>query len=216
MNRTKSFDAPSSIEQSKDHGKGSGGHNYLISWSAGDKATARRLTRSYLEYMSRPDVRFRQLAYTTAARKGKLNWRAFHVVEEGIPPNLQVTIGYTDPVRASSNPLVAFIFTGQGAHYSGMGHQLLRYPKFRQSLTASERCMRQIGCEWSPHEIIDTRSSTVDLADPAVSQPLTTCLQIALVDLLKSLGVTPAVVVGHSSEEIATAYASGALSRSSA
>lgn len=43
-----------------------------------------------------------------------------------------------------------------------------------------------------------------------------TALQIALVDLLASANVYPASVVGHSAGEIAAAYASGAISRSTA
>ena len=41
---------------------------------------------------------------------------------------------------------------------------------------------------------------------PDFSQPICTALQIALVDLLSSLGVTARTVVGHSSGEIASAY----------
>lgn len=48
------------------------------------------------------------------------------------------------------------------------------------------------------------------------SQPLCTALQVALVDLLASWGVTPSAVVGHSSGEIAAAYAAGALSKEGA
>ena len=44
------------------------------------------------------------------------------------------------------------------------------------------------------------------------SQPLCTALQIALVDLLATWNVTPSAVIGHSSGEIAAAYAAGALS----
>jgi acyl transferase domain-containing protein len=40
---------------------------------------------------------------------------------------------------------------------------------------------------------------------PEVSQILSTSIQIALVDLAEWLGITPAVVVGHSSGEIAAA-----------
>lgn len=43
------------------------------------------------------------------------------------------------------------------------------------------------------------------------SQPLCIALQIGLVNLLRSWGVSPAAVVGHSSGEIAAAYASGAI-----
>ncbi len=44
------------------------------------------------------------------------------------------------------------------------------------------------------------------------SQPCCTALQIALVDVLNSWGISPNKVVGHSSGEIAGAYASGAIS----
>jgi acyl transferase domain-containing protein len=43
------------------------------------------------------------------------------------------------------------------------------------------------------------------------SQPLCSAIQIALVNLLRSWGVTATAVVGHSSGEIAAAYATGGL-----
>ena len=49
-----------------------------------------------------------------------------------------------------------------------------------------------------------------------ISQPLCTAFQIALVSLLQSWAVQPSIVVGHSSGEIAAAYAAGALSLESA
>jgi acyl transferase domain-containing protein len=40
---------------------------------------------------------------------------------------------------------------------------------------------------------------------PRYSQVLTTLIQIGLVDMFKSIGVLPKVVLGHSSGEIASA-----------
>lgn len=51
---------------------------------------------------------------------------------------------------------------------------------------------------------------------PDFAQPLCTALQIAIVNLLRQWGVRPAAVAGHSSGEIAAAYAAGALSLESA
>lgn len=44
------------------------------------------------------------------------------------------------------------------------------------------------------------------VAEPEISQALTTAIQIALVDLFEWLAVTPSVVLGHSSGEISAAY----------
>lgn len=57
-------------------------------------------------------------------------------------------------------------------------------------------------------------SSRID--QPELAQPLCTALQVALVDLLESWHISPQAVVGHSSGEIAAAYAAGLLDRDSA
>ncbi len=64
-------------------------------------------------------------------------------------------------------------------------------------------------------EILNTEEmSRVNSA--AIGQPLCTIIQIALVDLLASWNIKPAAVTGHSSGEIAAAYACGSVSMKSA
>lgn len=63
--------------------------------------------------------------------------------------------------------------------------------------------------------VLDILSNVEDgnvLLEPEFSQPLCTALQVALVDLLATWGILPSAVVGHSSGELAAAYAAGALS----
>lgn len=60
----------------------------------------------------------------------------------------------------------------------------------------------------------DATNSRVDEA--ALSQPLCTVVQIALVDLLASFNIRPIAVTGHSSGEIASAYTVGALTHEAA
>lgn len=49
------------------------------------------------------------------------------------------------------------------------------------------------------------------LSQAEISQPCCTALQVALIDLLYLYNIKPAAVIGHSSGEIAAAYAAGAL-----
>ena len=59
----------------------------------------------------------------------------------------------------------------------------------------------------------DDLHSSINSAN--ISQPATTAIQIALVSLLATWNVNPVAVLGHSSGEIAAAFAAGALSLSS-
>lgn len=52
---------------------------------------------------------------------------------------------------------------------------------------------------------IDELHNKENIDRPEYSQPLSTALQLGLIELLKSFGVVPKAVVGHSSGEIAAA-----------
>ena len=54
-------------------------------------------------------------------------------------------------------------------------------------------------------------AKTTKINQPHISQPATTAVQISLVRLLASLNIYPTAVTGHSSGEIAAAFATGAL-----
>lgn len=74
----------------------------------------------------------------------------------------------------------------------------------------------QILTQTSIGDFIENLESECDINEAQFSQPVCTVLQIALVDLLRSFGVTPLVVLGHSSGEIAAACAANGISRESA
>ncbi|TGO44377.1 hypothetical protein BCON_0532g00010 [Botryotinia convoluta] len=58
--------------------------------------------------------------------------------------------------------------------------------------------------------------SASNINDPAYAQPLYTALKLALIEILREFGISPTIVLGHSSGEIAAAYACGGLSFESA
>ena len=66
--------------------------------------------------------------------------------------------------------------------------------------------------EWRLQDEILAGEETSQIAKAQLSQPLCTAIQVVLVDLLQEAGITFEAVVGHSSGEIAAAYAAGFIS----
>lgn len=60
----------------------------------------------------------------------------------------------------------------------------------------------------SPVDELSQSQETTRINEPALSQPICTALQVALTQLLSDWGIEPAVVVGHSSGEIAVSILS--------
>ncbi|KAI0487511.1 hypothetical protein F4859DRAFT_525620 [Xylaria cf. heliscus] len=128
------------------------------------------------------------------------------------------TIGVKASVKsATTSPRILGVFTGQGAQWPAMGAQLIRSSAFvREQVEVLENYLAALPSadrpEWSlQHEML-AGAETSRISEAALSQPLCTAIQIILVDLLKKAGITFSAVVGHSSGEIAAAYAAGLLS----
>ncbi|KAJ5093639.1 polyketide synthase [Penicillium angulare] len=189
----------------------------LLVWTASDKRAAERIVTQYKSLLSEGKFSeantLRRLAFTLSDHRSKMLWRSFAMVQAPNEGQIDWTIQPIKPVRSSNQPGLAFIFTGQGAQYVGMGLELIQYHVFANSLRRMDQHFSDFGCSWS---IFDELRNADKIDLPEYSQPLLTALQIALVDLLNSFGIVPKAVVGHSSGEIAAAYAIGALSLSSA
>ena len=119
--------------------------------------------------------------------------------------------------RAPSKNQIGFVFTGQGAQWYGMAKGFLSTCFiFKESLLESAKILTGLGARWSLLDELKRDETTSRVNQSEVGQPATTAVQIALVELLGSLGVRPDWVLGHSNGEIAAAYAAGALSQGSA
>ncbi|KAJ5539524.1 hypothetical protein N7513_007856 [Penicillium frequentans] len=186
----------------------------LLVLSAAGQNVCQNVASQHREYIERNPHEVANLAYTLAEKRTLFSWRSFFLVDSN-GTKIHEESG-PNPVRARSDARVAFVFTGQGAQYLGMGRELLCYPFFQNSLQMLQCCLKGLGASWTLHQFLDVNESSISIDEPKYSQPLTTCLQIALVDLIKSFGILPTIVVGHSSGEIAAAYAAGNLSRASA
>lgn len=113
-------------------------------------------------------------------------------------------------------PTILGVFTGQGAQWPAMGAELLA-----QSSTAVEivsalearlaRLPEQDRPQWSLLEEMRRPAGSSRVAETELSQPVCTAVQIVLVDLLRASGIEFGAVVGHSSGEMAAAYAAGVI-----
>lgn len=179
-----------------------------------EQALARSRERlvGFLEADESANVDMGDLAYTLGQRRSQLSWRSALVATELDDLALSTAAPRVLQQRAIRPPRIAFAFTGQGAQGFGMGRELLQYPVFAESIEKSSSCVQSFGATFSLQEELFASEATSRINDADVSQAASTAIQIALVDLLRSWGVEPAAVVGHSSGEVAAAYAGGILS----
>ena len=159
------------------------------------------------------------LAYTLSARRSKFFLRAFAVADADSPSSALNEATMTFGKSAATTQSVGFIFTGQGAQWAGMGsHLFIEYESYRRTIRYLDSILRQVPepPSWCIESALLEPVATSRIHDPELSQPLCTALQIALVDLLLLWNVKPVAAVGHSSGEIAAAYATGAHSAAEA
>ncbi|GFT11959.1 fatty acid synthase [Nephila pilipes] len=105
---------------------------------------------------------------------------------------------------------VWFVMTGMGCQWSGMGLQLMKLDVFAESMLKSAAILKTYGIdllEVLKGERNESKGSR-DITSPLVA---ICSIQIALIDVLKLLCIIPDGMVGHSTGEIACAYADGCL-----
>ncbi|KAL4970542.1 type I polyketide synthase [Aspergillus stella-maris] len=195
----------------------------LLVWSSADEKGITRIQDSWKSFLSDstliPDDKaqyLHDLSYTLGLRRTHFSWRSFVVARSSdkwaaLPDN------FASAARSITSPILALIFSGQGAQWHAMGRELLSaYPTFYESICSAGIYLKSIGCTWSALFELQKTESESNINKPEYSQTLTTAVQVALVDLLRSWNLVPQAVVGHSSGEIAAAYSAQAISRQSA
>lgn len=114
-------------------------------------------------------------------------------------------------LRPASGGDTAFVFSGNGAQWPGMGQGLYAHDSdFRAAFDkVSQLFLAQSGPDLA--DLLFDEAIDEKLSQASVAQPLIFAIQVALVQALAARGVRPDAVAGHSIGEVAAAWASGAL-----
>nr|ALP31871.1 polyketide synthase 29 [Diaporthe helianthi] len=194
---------------------------HAVAVSAKSKASLEGNIQRLADYLdTHADISLADLAYTTTARRSHYNQRITVTGSDTtqVRKKLTALLGSTDSHKPipTSQPLIAFAFTGQGASHKSMNMQLFHHePTFRKEMLHLDFLAQAHGFP-SFLPVIDG-SFPKDHAHSAVSTQIAlVAVEIALAKYWASLGVEPNVVIGHSLGEYAAFYVAGVLSASDA
>ncbi|MCA9970397.1 MAG: SDR family NAD(P)-dependent oxidoreductase, partial [Anaerolineales bacterium] len=196
---------------------------HLLALSARDAAALRALAERYVAFLGQDAPALAEVCHTAnagrahfahrlavqAADTAELHGRLAAFLAGEAPAG--VAAGSAD---AAGPRKVAFLFTGQGAQYAGMGRQLYEtQPTFRAALDECDRLLRPyLERPLLAVMFADDAADAGLIDETAYTQPALFAVEYALARLWQSWGVEPAVVMGHSVGEYVAATIAGVFS----
>ncbi|MGW8970609.1 hybrid non-ribosomal peptide synthetase/type I polyketide synthase [Streptomyces platensis] len=194
-----------------------GSQTYVLPLSARTAEGVVELAGRYLTLLDQPgepldDGTLADLAYTAGAARDHwpVRYAAVAATAADMTSELQRvvdgTAGLATPVRTRGR--TAFLFTGQGSQYPGMGAGLFESSStFRAALRHCAGLVEDL----LDRPLLEVMFTTSDSAvhDTRYTQPALVALEWSLAQMWRAMGIEPDVVVGHSVGEIAAAAVAG-------
>lgn len=209
-------------EESKEDLHSTASNCYLLPLSANSSEGLKLLAGTFQQLLA-PESSFtlNDVCYAAAIRRSQQDFRlsvkgnSRKELHDGLEAYLlaandpHVSLGSELPY---SQPKLAFVFSGQGGQWIGMGLELLEQePVFYKTIRRIDKYI-QAHFGWSLlKELREERPQSLT-GDIGIVQPALFAIQVALASLWQSWGIKPDAVVGHSMGEVAAAHVAGILS----
>ncbi|MCJ1434765.1 hypothetical protein MMC27_004135 [Xylographa pallens] len=185
---------------------------FLVTMSAHDDKTLSRNIAVHQKIAG--DYYLPDLAYTLNCRRSKFATRGYTIATPGRESSAFEADSFSYGSKLAKPVTLGFVLTGQGAQWARMGYEAMeQFPDFAETIDSLDRILQRIDPRptWSLRGILEAPLKSSRVSEAEISQPACTAIQIAIIDLFSSWGIEPAVTVGHSSGEIAAAYAAGRI-----
>lgn len=118
-----------------------------------------------------------------------------------------------EALPATKGPV--FVFSGNGAQWLGMGCALFEHPVFKEALAEVDALFQPLSGLSIKDQLLaaleDEKAGNNRFMHTDLAQPALFAVQVGIVRVLESLGLTPQAVAGHSVGEVAAAWAAGLL-----
>ncbi|HYR82565.1 MAG TPA: SDR family NAD(P)-dependent oxidoreductase [Terriglobia bacterium] len=197
---------------------------FVLPLSARGPASLKAGAAAMVDFLCEPGIEdaLQDMCYTASQRRDQLEHRLAVVgrTAADLAANLKeyvdhghhtaVATGFVSP-QTKGAPKMAFVFSGQGSQWRGMGCGLLAAePVFRRVIEECDATLRP-HTGWSLVDELRAEPSRSRLDETEVAQPAIFSLQVALTALFKSWGIVPDALAGHSMGEVAAAHVAGIL-----
>ena len=199
----------------------------ILTLSAKNNNALKELAVRYDNYFeSNPEISLEDVCFTANAGRTHFEYRTAVIgeAEGGFQKKLKELSLHADVEKCpgSIKPKIAFLFTGQGSQYTGMGWELYETrPVFREAMDRCDKILSQYMDKplleiLYPDEFkkrdkgIKYQTESTDIIhETAYTQPAIFAIEYSLAELWKSWGIEPSVVMGHSVGENVAAHLAG-------
>jgi acyl transferase domain-containing protein len=189
----------------------------LLPLSAQSPAALGALVKSWTGFLAETSATVDDLCHTAGLRRTHYDCRLAVAgrSKDELRTRLEaLSKDVSSPVHSAAEqgrPGIGFVFCGQGPQWFAMGRELLvEEPGFREVVATCDELLRPLA-GWSLLDELNLSEQNSRLAETEIAQPALFAIQVALVALWKTWGVTPDYVVGHSVGEIAALHVAGVL-----